>query len=178
MSKENRQKLIKEFKEISTKVSELDKELTILAEDLAYRIKLFIRESSLSREDWCKKHDIDIETFDEDLAKENIFSLKKYLDLILGNKPEVKSLFTSIDKSKSIPGLSRVVKALKENDAEKIWNAISYYILMNHKNIQKYCEDYSKSGFNIKYSTFRTDKYNKALNTAKKYASMIVENNN
>ncbi len=51
--------------------------------------------------------------------------------------------------SKLIDALNRV-QSLKDEDPEKVWNAISYYILMNHKNIQQFCKDYSETGFNIK----------------------------
>ncbi|MBN1970855.1 MAG: hypothetical protein JXR48_19040 [Candidatus Delongbacteria bacterium] len=178
MSKEGRQQLLKELAGISSRIDELERELKVISEDLSYKIKLYIRESGVERDEWCKNNEIDPEVFEEDLIKENIVNLKKYLDLISGKKTNIKSLFSSIEESSAVPGLRRVRKAYKDEDADKLWSSISYYILMNHKNIQSFCEYYSDKGFNVKYSTFRTDKYNKGLNTARKYAAMIIETNN
>lgn len=160
-------------KEILVELKELSKQLNFLKEDIAYKIKLFIRESGLTKQAWCLKYKINYDLFEEDLMNENIDSLKKYLDLIISGKPEILTKNIGIKRAKI--GLSRLIGSIKKDDANRLWADISYYILMNHKNIQTFCEDMISKGFKVKYSTFRTDKYNRTLKSAQKYAQIIMD---
>lgn len=163
-------------KEILVELKELRKQFDFLKEDIAYKIKLFIRESDLTKKAWCLKYKISYDIFEEDLMSENIDNLKKYLDLIISGKPDI---FTqNLDAKKNQIGLSRLVGSLKKKDVNRLWADISYYILMNHKNIQTFCQDMIEKGFKVKYSTFRTDKYNRNLKSAEKYAQIIMDYNN
>ena len=183
MSKQKRKEVLKDLQSIFEEVETLHKREKVLAEDLSYKLKLYIRELGVEREEWCENNGISPEIMEEDLANENLSNLSSYLEIVLTGKSSkiIRSISqinhdTSSDENEKL-GLSRIVKSLKINDAEKLWNAISYYILMNHKNIQQFCNDVSQNNFTLKYSTFRTDKYNKGLNSAVKYAKIILDFN-
>ncbi len=183
MSKQKRKEILKELQTLLTDVEDLHKKEKVLAEDLSYKLKLYIRELGIDREEWCNKNGISPELMEEDLVNENLNNLSSYLEIVITGKSSkvIRSISkishdTSSDETEKL-GLSRIKKSLTLNDPEKLWNAISYYILMNHKNIQKFCSDLSEKNFTLKYSTFRTDKYNKGLNSAVKYAKIILEFN-
>jgi len=178
MSKKSRKKILFDLKEIRNKVEELEKEMKVVGEDFAYNLKLYIRELGLERRQWCEKYNIPIDLFEEDLKNENIPNLKKYLEILLTGKNgnlDSSLYLNSANNINNMIGVNSIVKAMESKDNEKLWAVISYYILMNHKNIQKFCNDMSEKGFNVKYSTFRTDKYNKGLHSAVKYANIILE---
>ena len=183
MSKQKRKEILKDLQILFEEVESLNKKEKVLAEDLSYKIKLYIRELGIERDVWCTKNNISPKQMEEDLANENLSNLSSYLELLLTGKSS--KIIRSISQISHDPyseeseklGLSRIKKSLTLNDSEKLWNAISYYILMNHKNIQQFCSDLSEKNFTLKYSTFRTDKYNKGLNSAVKYAKIILEFN-
>ena len=183
MSKQKRKEVLKDLQSLFDETEILHKKEIVLAEDLSYKLKLYIRELGIDREEWCSKNGLSFEVMEEDLANENLKNLSSYIEVILTGKSSkvIRSTSkithdTSSEEYEKL-GLSRIKKSLSLNDPEKLWNAISYYILMNHKNIQQFCNDLSEKNFTLKYSTFRTDKYNKGLNSAVKYAKIILEFN-
>ncbi len=178
MSKNERKKVLADLTSLNDKINEFEDKLKIIGEDLAYMIKKYIRSLDLERKEWCEQNKINHDTFEKELAEENIISLKPYLSLILTGKLKssfLENKFEAIN-SKAI-GLNKIFRSMETNDSEKIWTAISNYILMNYKNIQNFCISMTDKGYNVKYSTFRTDKYNKGLNTALKYARIIIDIN-
>lgn len=149
-------------------VEQEKKRLKEISEDIAYQIKLYIRDTGLTREEWCKKNGTDYTDFENVLVSEDFAKLSLLLEIILGKKNTL-----DLSNSSTNSALTRITKAYKEQDPEKMWAAISYYILTNFKKIQTFTEKFTEAGFEIKYSTFRTDKYNKTLQTAEKYIALI-----
>jgi len=158
------------------KIDDLSKVIKENSEDLAYNLKLYFRSVDIEPSQWCKENDISYETYKNDIKNEDFFKLKEYLYLILFNKKKKFSIFNEIEIEDSNKiGINNIIKALNLKDTHKLWASISYYILMNHKNIRTFCKNFEEKNFNVKYSTFRTDKYNQGINTAIKYANMILE---
>lgn len=171
-----REEFLPILKELYQKADKLDREIKEFGEDIAYNIKLYFRSSDIDPSKWCSENNIRYQTFKADLKSENFPKMKEYLYAILNPGKKKFSVFSEIEiEENNRIGVNNIIKALNAKSAHKLWAAISYYILMNHKNIRTFCKNFEGKKFNVKYSTFRTDKYNKGLNTAVKYANMILE---
>ena len=176
MNKENKVKYLPALKELYNKIEDLSKIIKENSEDIAYNIKLYFRKVDIDPEKWCRENDLSYENYNNDLKNENFYKLKEYLHLILYKKKKKFSIYNEIEIEDSNKiGVNNVIKSLNSKDTHKLWASISYYILMNHKNIRTFCKNFEENNFNVKYTTFRTDKYNKGINTAIKYANMILE---
>ena len=162
--------------ELYNRVEDLSKVIKENGEDIAYNIKLYFRNIEVDPSQWCRENDLSYEAYKNDMKNEDFFKLKEYLYLILYKKKKKFSISNDIEIEDSNKiGVNNIIKALNSKDTHKLWASISYYILMNHKDIRTFCKNFEEKNFNVKYSTFRTDKYNKGINTAIKYANMILE---
>ncbi len=175
MSREERKSAQARLEELLDRAADLDRARAALSEDLAYQIKLFVRSTGFAREEWCSERGVDAVTFEEALSTEEYEPLKQYAGLILNRKVIPQANQRPGSEAGSFNTLTRLRRALETQDPERIWASISFYILVEHKNIIGFCDALAAAGLDVKYSTFRTDKHHKKLATALKYAALIEE---
>ncbi|MBU1536753.1 hypothetical protein KKF84_15620 [Myxococcota bacterium] len=173
MTKSDRMDALSRLKGLMERVKELESAQKSLAEDLAYHIKLYLRGTGTTREEWCERMGLDRNDLDAALHEESYFSLARYAQIILGGRvtPMVIPQAPGLNDSP----LMRLRRSVLTEDAQRVWASISYYILVNHKNTKSFCDTLTEAGLEIKYSTFRTDKHHCKLSTALKYIGLIEE---
>ena len=164
------------LRNINERHRRLRQELAEAGRETADLLKQYLQQRGLTATTWCRQAGQSSEELQFALDREDAEALQPFLQAALEESPppfparprESRHHLDDVARH-------RLLKAVTAEDAETVWSAVNYTVRIRFKTIQQFCDALSQNGFAVKYHSFRTEKYNRKLGPALKYANYLLE---